>query len=102
MPPRVLPAPKLLRVLSGRTLDLPCVAHGDPVPTLSWFKDGRSLRVGDQDFLAGPDGTLKFADVRVSDSGRYRCVAANGAGEDAIEFTVEVMGECWLRVLAPW
>ncbi|XP_025060802.1 hemicentin-2 [Alligator sinensis] len=91
VPPRVLPAPKLLRVLSGRTLDLPCVAHGDPVPTLSWFKDGRSLRVGDRDFLAGPDGTLKFADVRVSDSGRYRCIAANGAGEDAIEFTVEVM-----------
>ncbi|XP_023961842.2 hemicentin-2 isoform X1 [Chrysemys picta bellii] len=91
VPPRVQPGPKVLKVLVGHTLDLPCVAHGDPVPKLRWSKDGSPLRVGDQDFLEGPDGTINVLDVRVSDSGRYRCIAASSAGEDTIEFVVEVL-----------
>ncbi|EMP34679.1 Hemicentin-2 [Chelonia mydas] len=91
VPPRVQPGPKVLKVLVGHTLDLPCVAHGDPVPKLRWSKDGSPLRVGDQDFLEGPDGTINILDMRVSDSGRYRCLAASSAGEDTIEFVVEVL-----------
>nr|XP_032653549.1 hemicentin-2 isoform X2 [Chelonoidis abingdonii] len=91
VPPRVQPGPKVLKVLVGHTLDLPCVAHGDPVPKLRWSKDSSPLRVGDQDFLEGPDGTINILDVRVSDSGRYRCTAASSAGEDTIEFVVEVL-----------
>uniref|UniRef100_A0A8C4YSS1 Hemicentin-2 n=1 Tax=Gopherus evgoodei TaxID=1825980 RepID=A0A8C4YSS1_9SAUR len=89
VPPRVQPGPKVLKVLVGHTLDLPCVAHGDPVPKLRWSKDSSPLRVGDQDFLEGPNGTINILDVRVSDSGRYRCTAASSAGEDTIEFVVE-------------
>uniref|UniRef100_A0A8C3XUU2 Hemicentin-2 n=3 Tax=Chelydra serpentina TaxID=8475 RepID=A0A8C3XUU2_CHESE len=91
VPPRVQPGPQVLKVLVGHTLDLPCVAHGDPVPRLRWSKDGSPLRVGDQDFLEGPNGTINILDVRVSDSGRYRCVAASSAGEDTIELVVEVL-----------
>ncbi|XP_030391160.1 hemicentin-2 isoform X4 [Gopherus evgoodei] len=91
VPPRVQPGPKVLKVLVGHTLDLPCVAHGDPVPKLRWSKDSSPLRVGDQDFLEGPNGTINILDVRVSDSGRYRCTAASSAGEDTIEFVVEVL-----------
>uniref|UniRef100_A0A8D0H9X7 Ig-like domain-containing protein n=1 Tax=Sphenodon punctatus TaxID=8508 RepID=A0A8D0H9X7_SPHPU len=96
-PPRVHPGPKVLRVLAGRNLDLPCVAHGDPVPKLSWSKNGSPLWVGSQDFLEGPDGTINIQDVRISDSGRYRCVAVNSAGEDALEFTLEVLEPPYLE-----
>ncbi|MEE6505501.1 hypothetical protein FKM82_005546 [Ascaphus truei] len=92
VPPRVHPGPKVLKALLGRTLALPCVAHGDPMPRLSWYKDGVALRVGDQDSLQGPDGTISVLEVQLSDSGSYRCVASSSAGEDSLEFRLEVLG----------
>ncbi|KAM4696629.1 hemicentin-2 [Rhinophrynus dorsalis] len=91
VPPRVHPAPKVLKVLLGRTLQLPCLAYGDPVPSLSWYKDGEAMRVGDQDSLQGPDGTISVIDVQLSDSGTYLCVASSSAGEDSLEFRLEVL-----------
>ncbi|XP_056395554.1 LOW QUALITY PROTEIN: hemicentin-2 [Hyla sarda] len=91
VPPRVHPGPKLLKTLLGRSLALPCVAHGDPTPRLSWYKDGVALRVGDQDSLPGPDGTISVLEVQQSDSGQYRCVAFSSAGEDSLEFRLEVL-----------
>ncbi|XP_071981860.1 hemicentin-2 isoform X2 [Engystomops pustulosus] len=91
VPPRVHPGPKLLKTLLGRSLALPCVAHGDPMPRLSWYKDGAALRVGDQDSLPGPDGTISVLEVQRLDSGLYRCVAFSSAGEDALEFRLEVL-----------
>ncbi|KAG9473293.1 hypothetical protein GDO78_019504 [Eleutherodactylus coqui] len=91
VPPRVHPGPKLLKTLLGRSLALPCVAHGDPMPRLSWYKDGVALRVGGLDSLPGPDGSITVLEVQLSDSGVYRCVAFSSAGEDALEFRLEVL-----------
>ncbi|KAM4020614.1 hemicentin-2 [Anomaloglossus baeobatrachus] len=91
VPPRVHPGPKLLKTLLGRSLALPCVAHGDPMPRLSWYKDGVALRVGDQDSLPGPDGTISVLEVHLLDSGQYRCVAFSSAGEDSLDFRLEVL-----------
>ncbi|XP_053328822.1 hemicentin-2 [Spea bombifrons] len=91
VPPRVHPGPKVLKALLGRTLSLPCVAHGDPMPRLSWFKDGVAVRVGDQDSLPGPDGSISVLEVQLSDSGSYRCVASSSAGEDSLEFRLDVL-----------
>ncbi|XP_073415578.1 hemicentin-2 isoform X1 [Dendrobates tinctorius] len=91
VPPRVHPGPKLLKTLLGRSLALPCVAHGDPMPRLSWYKDGVALRVGDQDSLPGPDGTISVQEVQLLDSGLYRCVAFSSAGEDSLDFRLAVL-----------
>ncbi|KAM4662543.1 hemicentin-2 [Discoglossus pictus] len=91
VPPRVHPGPKVLKTLLGRKLALPCVAYGDPMPSLSWYKDGIALRVGDQDSLPGPDGTISVLEVQLSDSGNYRCVASSSGGEDSLEFRLEVL-----------
>nr|DBA21577.1 TPA: hypothetical protein GDO54_018188 [Pyxicephalus adspersus] len=91
VPPRVHPGPKVLKTLLGRSVVLPCVAHGDPTPGLSWYKDGVALRVGDQDSLQGPDGSISVMEVQLSDSGNYRCVAVSSAGEDSLEFRLEVL-----------
>ncbi|KAM8933893.1 hemicentin-2 [Pelodytes ibericus] len=91
VPPRVHPGPKVLKALLGRTLALPCVAHGDPMPRLSWYKDGVALRVGGQDSLPGPDGSISVKEVQLLDSGSYRCVASSSAGEDALAFKLEVL-----------
>uniref|UniRef100_A0A8C5QBV6 Hemicentin 2 n=1 Tax=Leptobrachium leishanense TaxID=445787 RepID=A0A8C5QBV6_9ANUR len=91
VPPRVHPGPKVLKALVGRTLALPCVAHGDPMPRLSWYKDGVALRVGGHDFLPGPDGSISVLEVQLADSGSYQCVAASSAGEDTLDFRLEVL-----------
>ncbi|XP_063792751.1 hemicentin-2 [Pseudophryne corroboree] len=91
VPPRLHPGPKVLKTLLGRSLALPCVAHGDPIPRLSWYKNGEAMRVGDQDSLQGPDGTISVLEVQLSDSGVYRCVASSSAGEDVLEFRLEVL-----------
>ncbi|XP_075041291.1 hemicentin-2 [Mixophyes fleayi] len=91
VPPRLHPGPKVLKTLLGRSLALPCVAHGDPMPRLSWYKNGVAMRVGDQDSLQGPDGTISVLEIQLSDSGTYRCVATSSAGEDSLEFRLEVL-----------
>uniref|UniRef100_A0A8C6YKX8 Ig-like domain-containing protein n=1 Tax=Nothoprocta perdicaria TaxID=30464 RepID=A0A8C6YKX8_NOTPE len=91
VPPQIHPMPKVLRILVGLPLELPCMAHGDPVPNLSWYKDGRPLNVGQGGFLEGPDGTISIKNVQVSNSGQYRCVANSSAGQDAAELAVEVL-----------
>ncbi|XP_038601048.1 LOW QUALITY PROTEIN: hemicentin-2 [Tachyglossus aculeatus] len=91
VPPQLQPGPKALKVLVGQSLDLPCVAEGQPVPQLSWTKNGVTLRVRGQDVLDGPDGSIHLEAVRVSDAGHYRCVASSGAGEDALELNLDVL-----------
>ncbi|XP_062447296.1 hemicentin-2 [Rhea pennata] len=91
VPPRIRPMPKVLRVLAGLHLELPCMAHGDPVPHLNWSKDGHPLSVSQGGFLEGPDGTISIRDVQVSNSGQYRCIASNSAGQDAAELALEVL-----------
>ncbi|XP_068104559.1 hemicentin-2 [Hyperolius riggenbachi] len=91
VPPRVHPGPKVLKTLIGRSVVLPCVSHGDPTPSLAWYKDGVALRVGDKDSLQGPDGSISIMEVQLSDSGNYRCVASSSAGKDSLEFRLEVL-----------
>ncbi|XP_064420214.1 hemicentin-2 [Latimeria chalumnae] len=91
VPPKIHPAPQILKALAGQTVDFPCVTHGTPTPNLTWYKNGELLHVGDRDSLQGPDGTVHITDVMLSDSGRYRCLATNSAGQDAIDITLEVL-----------
>ncbi|XP_068771088.1 hemicentin-2 [Struthio camelus] len=97
VPPRIRPMPEVLRVLAGLHLELPCVAHGDPIPHLSWSKDGHPLSVGQGGSLEGPDGTISIEDVQVSNSGRYRCIASSSAGQDVVELAVEVLEPPYLE-----
>lgn len=95
VPPRIQRGPEVLRALVGERLELPCVAHGDPVPSLSWSKDGRPLREGERGALGGPHGAMTIGAVQLSDAGRYRCIASSSVGQDAVEVVVQVLGERW-------
>ena len=55
-------------------------------PTLTWYKDGKLIPIGDRfavDCLNPAKGiyALCINNVNLSDSGRYKCVAKNPAGE---------------------
>ncbi|XP_073692711.1 hemicentin-1 [Garra rufa] len=80
--PRIQPAPTSLKALIGQTVVLPCVVQGEPSPQISWLHNG---------LLVGSDRMMKIQAVQHSDSGTYRCVASNSAGEDTIEIVLNIL-----------
>ena len=60
--------------------------RGFPEPVVSWKKDGRELRPGDDARVTvHSSGNLIITDVRSSDTGFYTCVATNMVGSKVSE-----------------
>ncbi|KAA0701789.1 Roundabout -like protein 2 [Triplophysa tibetana] len=69
---------------------LKCHASGEPVPTISWLKDGVSLLGKDPRMSLQDLGSLQIKGLRLSDSGIYTCVAASSSGETSWSSFLEV------------
>uniref|UniRef100_A0A671TCT6 Roundabout guidance receptor 2 n=1 Tax=Sinocyclocheilus anshuiensis TaxID=1608454 RepID=A0A671TCT6_9TELE len=69
---------------------LRCHASGEPVPTISWLKDGVSLLGKDARMSLQDLGSLQIKVLRLSDSGIYTCVAASSSGETSWSAFLEV------------
>ncbi|XP_060689848.1 roundabout homolog 2 isoform X7 [Hemiscyllium ocellatum] len=69
---------------------LKCQATGDPIPTISWLKDGVSLLGKDPRMSLQELGSLQIKNVRVTDSGIYTCVATSSSGETSWSAFLEV------------
>ncbi|XP_039768050.1 basement membrane-specific heparan sulfate proteoglycan core protein isoform X3 [Ornithorhynchus anatinus] len=63
-------------VVVGHSLELECLARGDPKPQVSWSKVRGQLRAG----VVQSGNTIKIARVEQADAGEYRCTATNSAG----------------------
>ncbi|KAJ8392076.1 hypothetical protein AAFF_G00078820 [Aldrovandia affinis] len=90
-PPPIIrqgPANQTLAV-DGMAL-LKCQASGDPIPTVSWLKDGVSLLGKDPRMSLQELGSLQIRGLRLSDSGIYTCVAASSSGETSWSAFLEV------------
>ncbi|CAG7719712.1 unnamed protein product, partial [Allacma fusca] len=83
-PPKILEHPFDSVVPKNEPVTLNCRADGDPPPEISWFKDGKSIRMSDSRSLRNvlPTGSLFFLRVRKDhDAGVYACIARNAFGE---------------------
>ena len=83
-----------MTVTRGGNVSLLCDADGVPRPALSWLKDGRPI-TGQQPGVAVLDQgrLLQITAAKVSDTGRYGCVAVNAAGQADSRQDVSVHGE---------
>uniref|UniRef100_A0A673XKN0 Roundabout, axon guidance receptor, homolog 2 (Drosophila) n=1 Tax=Salmo trutta TaxID=8032 RepID=A0A673XKN0_SALTR len=92
----ILPPPIIRRGPSNQTLRvdsvalLKCQASGDPIPSISWLKDGVSLLGKDPRMSLQELGSLQMRSLRLSDSGIYTCVAASSSGETSWSAFLEV------------
>ena len=84
----------------GDTVSLACTASGRPYPTIQWYKDGVLLTnesltsIYNEEFesngLLFTSSILELCSVDEDNIGRYSCQASNSAGNDSIEFDIDV------------
>uniref|UniRef100_A0A8B9H3J1 Hemicentin 1 n=1 Tax=Astyanax mexicanus TaxID=7994 RepID=A0A8B9H3J1_ASTMX len=80
-----------VKVKEGQNITLTCEATGNPVPEITWLKDGQ-LVTGEPRLQVMSHGRfLHINDVQVADTGRYSCLASNSAGDRSIHFNLNVL-----------
>ncbi|XP_053365553.1 peroxidasin [Clarias gariepinus] len=82
-------APRDMTVESGNDAQIPCSAHGEPSPVITWNKDGVQVTESGK-FHINPDGYLEVNDVGLADAGRYECVARNSIGYLSVSMVLTV------------
>ncbi|XP_062450739.1 roundabout homolog 3 [Rhea pennata] len=92
LPPVIHQGPGNQTLPVAATAQLPCRAAGNPLPSVRWLKDGRELPGAEPRATLLENGTLQITDLRVSDAGRYACVAASSAGETRCSGALRVQG----------
>ena len=86
MPPRITTEPERESEVSvGQNLTLTCNASGDPLPEVTWNKEGQALRLFN---VTGP--VLHLVNVTREDVGSYKCTAKNKVGEDSRPAVVNI------------
>ena len=85
VPPSFDSTPTNQTVIEGTNTTFHCTATGNPTPTITWMKDGKSVAEGH---------TFSF-ETSWNDSGKYWCLATNGLGE-TINTTFNLDVQCKL------
>ena len=67
--PSFITKPRNRTVIEKEPVSFYCNASGNPVPTITWVKDGKTV---------GTTNTLRFQTTWRYQSGRYWCLAQNG------------------------
>lgn len=79
-------------VIKGADVTLQCAAEGTPRPAVTWLKDGRPITGQRGAKVLNEGRLLQIKDAKVSDTGRYTCIAVNVAGQADSKHDVSVHG----------
>uniref|UniRef100_A0A6A7FXY1 Neural cell adhesion molecule 1-like n=2 Tax=Hirondellea gigas TaxID=1518452 RepID=A0A6A7FXY1_9CRUS len=90
-------SPDRQHVVKGDTVTLQCEAEGNPIPAISWSKQGGRLPSGSR----SEEGfSITMEEVNRHEAGKYVCTASNGIGEPSsammsieVEFKPEIVTE---------
>ena len=87
-------------ITEGDTISLVCTATGRPYATIQWYRDGTEITNGsltsiyNEQFEANgllfTSSILEVCSVSPGDAGAYSCIASNLAGNDSIDFGIQV------------
>jgi hemicentin len=94
--PNITSRSQSMIVNAGNSLILDCLATGNPLPVITWLKDGERLvsncesPSGGACVELGMDGSVYIRDTQLSDTGTYTCLATNTAGQAVYEVHVLV------------
>ena len=71
---------------SGSTATLDCATNGNPLPQITWLKDGATIdhmSLENSRFARVGAGSLRITEVRAGDAGVYQCRSENA--EDSVD-----------------
>uniref|UniRef100_A0A671Y231 Ig-like domain-containing protein n=1 Tax=Sparus aurata TaxID=8175 RepID=A0A671Y231_SPAAU len=75
----------------GESAKLSCQATGEPAPKIMWVSPRNDvISMSSDRFQIMGDGMLVLKKVRITDEGKYTCVARNSAGDDVKNMKLEV------------
>ena len=81
VPPQIATQPQGGPVTQSNNVTLSCNASGNPVPTITWTRNGSVLTSSVPRISFGEESKeLKITSINRADSGEYRCVANNSEG----------------------
>ncbi|XP_039213555.1 hemicentin-1 isoform X2 [Crotalus tigris] len=83
-------SPKEVKIRVNNSLTLECEVHAIPAAGIRWYKDRQLITSDDHLTIQGGGRILQIKATQISDTGRYSCVASNLAGEDELEFDVNI------------
>ncbi|XP_031169752.1 hemicentin-1 isoform X2 [Sander lucioperca] len=82
VPPTIIGlSPETVTAVVNNFVSLSCEATGFPPPTLSWLNNRGPIQANTNALIMPGGRTLQILKAKVSDGGKYRCVAMNAAGE---------------------
>ena len=87
---------------AGHKTKITCSASGHPKPTVIWYKNGRQLKRmpdGNKKPLTPTSYTINFNSIRPADSGQYKCIVSNKAGNISHAYTVKVKRKLFYSVV---
>ena len=64
----------------GQNRTFYCNATGNPLPAISWKKDGHSIGNNSRISYSAESNELRIINVYRTDRGKYHCVASNSIG----------------------
>ncbi|KAK6480953.1 hemicentin-1-like [Huso huso] len=79
-----------VKVRINSLLSLSCQSRAFPAPTTQWYKEGQRVESAPGVHIKDDGRSLRMENARLSDGGRYTCVASNTAGEDRRDFHVSI------------
>ncbi|RZF35776.1 hypothetical protein LSTR_LSTR012074 [Laodelphax striatellus] len=74
----------------GYSIQMDCVAEGDPKPTIQWDKNSVMNDFDSKRFHVLENGSLVIDEVHFSDEGKYGCTAGNSGGLKRYEISLHV------------
>ncbi|KAM4794658.1 roundabout homolog 2 isoform 3-T3 [Rhinophrynus dorsalis] len=89
-PPIILQGPANQTLAVDGTALLKCKATGEPMPVISWLKEGFNFMGRDTRLSIQDQGTLQIKGLKATDSGTYTCVATSSSGETTWSAVLEV------------
>ncbi|XP_064168912.1 immunoglobulin superfamily DCC subclass member 3-like isoform X3 [Anguilla rostrata] len=79
-PAEFVQPPQSIARPAGTTAVFTCLAQGEPVPQLTWLKNGQILEPGGHVKLRNNNSTLTIYGISPEDEAIYQCIAENSAG----------------------
>ena len=80
--PEIVTHPQNITTREGQNVTLYCNATGNPVPTISWYKNGYPINNSFSTIFSPSHEQLTIRKVNRIDSGDYTCRAKNRVGTD--------------------